>query len=92
MSPEGTRQDERYLVFRTAADVQQVIAADHFRIGIGQERKREASALLKAFRNIRRVYADRYRLDALCRKFIDVLLNASQLEVAKGSPVAAIED
>ena len=47
---------------------------------------------LKLFGNIRQIYADRYRLDALRRKFIDVLLNTSQLEVAKGSPVAAIED
>jgi hypothetical protein len=54
---------------------------------------------LKFFETSGEIYANRYRLDVLCRKFIDVLLNTSQLEVTTRltssrdrSPVAAIED
>jgi hypothetical protein len=77
---------------RTATDVQEVVAADHISIGIRQDRKREAAALLEALRNVRRIDADRDRPDTLCSEFIDVLLNTSQLEVAERSPIATIED
>jgi len=76
----------------TAADMEQVIASNHFSTGIRQERKGRAAALLEIPRHVRRIDADRNRLHALCSEFIDVPLNTSQLEVAERSPIATIED
>ena len=77
---------------KTSADVQKVVAADYFSIGIRQDREREAAALLKTPRDVRRIDTDRDRPDTSCLEFTTVLLNTSQLEVAERSPIATIED
>jgi hypothetical protein len=77
---------------RATGMMQDVVAANHFGFGIAE--KGEAVTLLPAeiFRNLGRVYADRHWPDALRSELGQIVLDASQLEVAIRSPVAAIEN
>jgi hypothetical protein len=76
----------------TASGVEQVVIADHLGIGIGEDWERESAFAGEVARDFRRVDADRYGNDAGGLEFWKLLLDASQLEGAEGSPVAAVEN
>jgi hypothetical protein len=69
-----------------------VVIADHLGIGIGEDWERESAFAGEVARDFRRVDADRYGNDAGGLELVKLLLDASQLEGAEGSPVAAIEN
>jgi hypothetical protein len=57
--------------------MQQIVAANHFRIGVGENGETIPCLLNKITRNLGRVDANRYRPDALGRKLTLPLLDAS---------------
>jgi hypothetical protein len=76
----------------TAPGVEYVVLANYRGIGIGEDLKRESGLAGEVARDFRRIDADRYGNDAGGLEFGKLLLDASQLEGAVGSPVAAIEN
>jgi hypothetical protein len=76
----------------TAAGVEEVVIANYFRVGIGEDLEGEAGFARKVAGDIRSIDADRYGNDARGLEFGKLLLDASQLEGAEGSPVAAVEN
>src|SRR5215813_12337076 len=77
---------------RAAALMQEIVTANYVSVWIGEDRKGVTGLGCKVPRNLRRVHADGHGTHACCLKFFQVLLNASELEVAKWSPISAIED
>lgn len=61
----------------TAADVQQVIAANRFRVGIGEKREGIPGFAAEIFRLLRTIDADGYRTDSRILELCQVLLYAS---------------
>src|SRR2546426_4268110 len=76
----------------TASSMQQVVAANDFRLGVGE--KREGVALLLAMRprNLRWVHADGHNAHTARGEFLQLLLKTPQLGVAVRSPVASAEN
>jgi hypothetical protein len=62
---------------RTTAHVQQIIAADHFRFGIGEEGETVSSFAAKVRRNLRGIDADGDRTNAGIMEFAEIVLYAS---------------
>ena len=77
---------------RAAAHVQQVIAANHLGLGIGEKWEGISGLAAQVAGNLRRVNADGDGPDAGVVELTKILLYASQLEVTVRSPVAAVED
>jgi hypothetical protein len=77
---------------RPAAHMQQIVAANDLSLGVGEKSEGIACLPAEPGRNIRRIHADSYGQDALRLELLQVLLDASQLEVTERSPVTAIED
>src|SRR5437899_2440431 len=75
-----------------ASSMQQVVAANDFRLGVGE--KREGVALLLAMRprDLRWVHADSHNAHTARGEFVQLLLKTPQLGVAVGSPVASVEN
>ena len=80
------------MLFGAGGFVQQVVAADCFGLGIAEECERVALFFTQIFGDFGGVYADGYGAHALRCELWKTLLNASQLEVAERSPVAAVEN
>ena len=78
--------------FGPATRVQQVVAADDLGAGVGEYREGVTGLAGQIARNLRRVHADCHRADAGSAEFGETFLDSSQLEVAEGSPIAAIEN
>ena len=72
--------------------MEQVIAPDHFFLWVREKSECVAGLLLEVVGDIRRVDADRYRGDAEFLEVGQMLLDTSQLEVAKRSPKPSIEN
>jgi len=75
-----------------ATGMEEVVIANYLRIGIGEELERESGFAGEVARDFRGIDADRYGNDAGGLEFGKLLLDASQLEGAERSPVAAIEN
>ncbi len=75
-----------------AADVKEVVVANHFTVWIGEDRKGVTGFGCEIARDVRRINADGYGPDASAFEVGKEFLDASQLEVAVGSPIAAIEN
>ena len=78
--------------FRAGSFMQEIVAANDFRVWIGEKRKGVALLGAEMFGNGGRVHTDSHGADALGGELGELVLDASQLEVAEGSPVAAVED
>src|SRR5437899_11244479 len=75
-----------------ASSMQQVVAANDFRLGVGE--KREGVALLLAMcpRNLRWVHADGHNAHTARGEFLQLMLNTPQLGAAVRSPAASVEN
>ena len=62
---------------RAATWVQEIVTANHFGVGIGEDGKGISGFSGKVPRNFGRVYADGHRTNARCCKLLQVLLDAS---------------
>jgi hypothetical protein len=80
------------VLFGASGFVQQVAAANHLGIWVGKKGESVALLLPQMFRDVGWVYADGHGPDTLCGKLGKIFLNASQLEVAEGSPISTIEN
>ena len=74
------------------AAMQDIVASDYFRVGIGKKRIGVAMPLAKPPRDFRSVHADRYRTNAQGFELVQIFFDTPQLGVAERSPIAAIED
>src|SRR6266567_3065321 len=72
--------------------MQQFVTPNHLSLRIRKKWERVASFATEIFRNVRSINADGDRQDALRFKFRQRLFDSSQLEVAIGSPVSAVEN
>jgi len=75
-----------------AGVVEQIVAANDVEVSVGKKSERVMLRLAKMFGNRGRVHTDGDGANALRRELGKIVLNASQLEVTEGSPVAAIEN
>ena len=77
---------------RSSALVQEAKTSDHLRLRVRKESESEAQLLAVLARHVRGVRADGDHTDAACIEVGKVPLETPQLGVAKGSPVAAVEN
>lgn len=80
------------MLFRAGALVQQVVAANRFCLRIAEKREAVALFLAQILGNCGQVHTDGHWPHAMRREFLQIFLDASQLEVAVGSPITTIED
>lgn len=70
----------------------QIVTTNHFRVSIGEKRKAVTRLLHQVPRLFRRVSTDRNRTNARLIETSQIVFNAPQLGVARGSPVTSVKD